>query len=133
MERLKARLAQAEQALGTLEALLARVEGDPIVRDAAIQRFEYSFETVWKAAQRYLRVMEGVDAASPKAVAWACAQVGVLSLDDARLALAMVDDRNLTAHIYNEAWAIRIASRLPGYAALMRRWLETMAARLEDA
>ena len=37
-----------------------------IERDAAIQRFEYSFEATWKSAQRFLAVVEGVEAGSPK-------------------------------------------------------------------
>ena len=67
MDELTRRLALARKAFGTLQQIL----GEPktaIVRDAAIQRFEYSFEAVWKAAQRFLREREGVEAASPKAV-----------------------------------------------------------------
>ena len=44
-----------------------RVATFPMERDAAIQRFEHSFETTWKAAQRYLQVVDGVVVASPKA------------------------------------------------------------------
>lgn len=133
MERLNERLAQADRALRTLEALLTESDmADRVVRDAAIQRFEYSFEAVWKAAQRYLRVMEGVEEASPKSVIRACARVGPLSQEDARVALAMVDDRNLTSHTYNEALAERIASRLPGYARLMRQWVVAMMSRMGE-
>ena len=57
--------------------------------------------------------------------------MGVLDETEARLALAMVDDRNLTVHAYNEAIAEAIAQRLAEYARLMRRWLGTMAGRLE--
>ena len=53
MERLRQRLDIARQALASLKALLP-LDVTPVVRDAAIQRFEYTFEAVWKAAQRYL-------------------------------------------------------------------------------
>ena len=41
-----------EQALRRLEEALAKPE-DPIVRDACIQRFEFTFEMAWKAVQSY--------------------------------------------------------------------------------
>ena len=42
--------------------------------------------------------------------------VGMLGEEDARLALVMVDDRNLTVHAYNDAVAEAISQRLAGYA-----------------
>lgn len=68
MERLKERLEQAAIALAGLDEVLNETAPSAIVRDAAIQRFEYSFEAVWKAAQRYLRIVEGSVESSPKAV-----------------------------------------------------------------
>ncbi|MDX8409569.1 MAG: HI0074 family nucleotidyltransferase substrate-binding subunit [Mariprofundales bacterium] len=126
MERLKTRLEQADRALRTLEALLTEQRQDAIVRDAAIQRFEYGFEAGWKAAQRHLRMVEGLEEGSPKAVVRACVRVKILDEADGRMALVMVDDRNLTSHTYNEALAQQIYSKLPVYAQLMRRWLDAM-------
>ena len=57
MERLKQRLATARQALDTLEELRT-VPFSKIVRDAAIQRLEYTFEAVWKAADVVLVMTE---------------------------------------------------------------------------
>ncbi len=132
MERLKSQLALADRALRSLEAVLEIPHPDAIARDAAIQRFEYSFEAVWKCAQRYLRVAEGLQAASPKAVVRASIRVGLLSEEEGRRALAMVDDRNLTVHTYNEPLAQAIHARLPQHAHLMRRWLDTIRARLGE-
>jgi len=134
MERLIERIALADGALATLEELLqAGDETSTVIRDAAIQRFEYSFEAVWKAAQRYLRVLEGRVESSPKSVIRASVAVGLVSEEDGRLALKMVDDRNLTSHTYNEALARQIFSALPGYARIMRAWLDAMNARLDRA
>ncbi|WKT85144.1 HI0074 family nucleotidyltransferase substrate-binding subunit [Thermosynechococcus sp. JY1339] len=106
---------------------------DTIIRDAAIQRFEYTLEAVWKAAQLYLREREGLDIASPKGVIRACLAVGLLTPEEGRLALKMVDDRNLTVHTYNETLADAIFSRLAQHAMLMDRWLAALAAGgLED-
>ncbi|BCX82130.1 hypothetical protein MIT9_P1715 [Methylomarinovum caldicuralii] len=48
---------------------------------------------------------------------------------ETRLALAMVDHRNLTAHTYNVALAEEIFAALPAYRRLLRTWLS----RLEKA
>ena len=47
MERLKLRYQDARRALSTFEEILAE-PFSVIVRDAAVQRFEYTFEAVWK-------------------------------------------------------------------------------------
>jgi len=133
VERLNERLVQADRALRTLEVLLGeQPKADKVVRDAAIQRFEYSFEAVWKAAQRYLRIVEGMEEGSPKAVIRACVRTSILSEEDGRRALAMVDDRNLTSHTYNESLAEKIYQALPGYARLLRRWLNAFTVRMSS-
>ena len=132
MERTLERLATARKALGSLQSLPLDEDVSDIVRDAAIQRFEYTFEAVSKAAQRYLRDIEGLELSSPKSVARACFQVGILSEEEVRLSLAMVDDRNLTVHTYNEGLAQQIFSKLPDYAQLMDGWLGAMEKRVSD-
>lgn len=131
MERTRQRLAVAGRALGTLDELLTEGMSSAVVRDAAIQRFEYTFEAVWKAAQMYLREVEGLVVGSPKGVVRHSRQVGVLTEEDARLALAMSDDRNLTVHAYNEAVAEAISKRLIDYARLADRWLRIMTEGLD--
>ena len=122
------RLQIARKALQTLSALM-HVEKTDVVRDAAIQRFEYSFEAVWKAAQRFLVDMEGIQAGSPKRVIRESRLVELLDETATRRALAMTDDWNLTVHTYNEALADAIFERLPGYAQLMDGWLGSMEKR----
>jgi len=64
MERLKKRLEVAKKALMTLQELENKPESK-MRRDATIQRFEYSFEAMWKAAKQYLNDIEGLDLGSP--------------------------------------------------------------------
>ncbi len=134
MAALRERLQAAAAALATLDELVGQATpppGDPrVIRDAAIQRFEYTFEAVWKAAQHFLREHEGLELASPKSVIRACREVGLLNEEQATHGLAMVDDRNLTVHTYNEKLARQIWNQLPHYAALMRQWLTAMEQRL---
>ncbi|MEB3222998.1 MAG: nucleotidyltransferase substrate binding protein [Candidatus Sericytochromatia bacterium] len=47
-------LSNFENALMRLSEVLARDPADDIVRDAAIQRFEFTFEACWKAIKRQL-------------------------------------------------------------------------------
>jgi nucleotidyltransferase substrate binding protein (TIGR01987 family) len=130
VERLKERLAIARQALNTLEELVNLPQPSPVERDAAIQRFEYTFEACWKAEQRYLLLVEGINVGSPKAGVRAARDVGLLTDDQAITGLDMVDDRNLTVHTYNEAVARRIYGNLRQYAHLLRSWLNAMADRV---
>lgn len=125
MERLKERLAIAAQALATLEEALAMPKSK-IVRDAVIQRFEYTFEALWKAAQLYLREQESIEAGSPKSVIRAARQVGLLEDEQTRVALQMAEDRNLSVHTYNELLAERIFARVASYPPLMHAWLDAM-------
>jgi hypothetical protein len=53
VERLSERLTEARRALASLEELARRRERSVIERDAAIMRFAYTFEAVWKAAQLF--------------------------------------------------------------------------------
>ncbi len=132
MDRYLQRLKTAEVALKTLSEVIGLPEVSVIQRDAAIQRFEYSFEAVWKAARAYLFEVEGVDVASPKKVLRESGNVGLLSDEQVSLGLQMVDERNLTAHTYHEGLAERIYARLGAYADLMHAWLTAMKSSISS-
>ena len=66
MERLREKLSSAQRALSTLKELTGMENVSVITRDAAIQRFEYTFEAVWKAGKLCLKTIEGLDIGSPK-------------------------------------------------------------------
>ena len=54
MERLKQAFIAARNALAALNELAGKTEVTMIERDAAILRFEFTFEAVWKAARAFL-------------------------------------------------------------------------------
>jgi nucleotidyltransferase substrate binding protein (TIGR01987 family) len=126
MDRLKHRLSVASRALATFEEILSRPKSDE-VRDAAIKRFEYTFETIWKASQAYLQDRHGLEAQSPKAAIRASWQVGALDEAKARALFAMAGDRNLTVHTYNEKLADEIYGRLAGHAEVLSQWLAAIS------
>ena len=124
MDRLRQRVSVASQATATLRELAVRTAPSKIERDAAIQRFEYTSEATWKAAQRFL------EAGSPKSAIRACHEAGLLQSAQAEQALAVADDRNFTARTYNEGLAEAIFKRLPGHLATLEAWLGAMQNRL---
>ena len=65
MERLKQKVNIADRALKTLQELLGLQSLTIVERDAAVQRFEYTFEAVWKAGKAFLREIEGLEIGSP--------------------------------------------------------------------
>lgn len=128
LHQLRTRLERAQKALATLEELLELPAPSAVERDAAIQRFEYTFETFWKAARRYLLEIEGIEAGSPKQVMRGLNQSGIADDTETIQALDMVDDRNLTVHTYDESTANEVFQRIRLYAPLMR----TILARMEE-
>ena len=93
--------------------------------------FEFTFEAVWKTAKIYIKEIEGLEVGSPKRVLRTCMEVGILSKEETSLGLEMVDDRNLTAHTYNEGLAEGIYERLDEYALLLGLWLERIIKQTE--
>ena len=130
MERLRERLDIASKALETFKEVAMISSPSRIERDAAIQRFKYTFEACWKAARRFLLIVEGLESGSPKGTVRSSREVGLFSDEEAVRALEMVDDRNLTVHTYNEALAVKIAGRLPSYTDLIEYWIAEMKKRI---
>ena len=90
-----------------------------IIRDAAIQRFEYTFEAFWKYIKDYLRVKEGIVCNSPKSCFRELFSVGTITEDETVRILEMTDDRNMTSHTYKEKVAQIIYGKLQEYSNLM--------------
>ena len=88
-------------------------------RDSLIKRFEYSSDLFWKFLKEYLEARYGVLAAAPKSVYRECLVAQVLTEDETKTCIAMVEARNQTAHIYREESAEYIAGLVPGFCKLM--------------
>lgn len=123
MEKIQERIKTAQRALAKLHELAVKSELSDVERDALIQRFEFSFELLWKCAKEYLYVVEGIDAASPKKVIRCCRELGMLDDRQTQEALQMADDRNLTTHTYDETFAKAVVERIRSYDPLLQFWL----------
>jgi nucleotidyltransferase substrate binding protein (TIGR01987 family) len=107
-----------EKALAKFSEMLARDASDEAVRDASIQRFEFTYETCWKALKHHL-TLQNVVSGSPKDVIMKAAREGWIL--DPLLWNQVIKDRNMTSHIYNEVVATAIFGRLPKYQAEFER------------
>lgn len=97
---------------------------DPIVRDSAIQRFEFTFDLGWKVLRAYLQDEYGVAVASPKATFRAAYQQGVIAFDSAWI--TMTDVRNQTVHTYGESMAVSVYNTLPEFLKLFQQLRERL-------
>ena len=111
-----------ETALKRLSDVLEQSES-AITRDAAIKRFEFTFELLWKSLQRFFRI-QGITCNSPKGCLKEAFSFGLI--EDNPLWVRMIDDRNLTVHTYNEAVAIEIYQHLKNYMPLFNRMLQSL-------
>ena len=123
-------LGQFEKALQRLQELLP-LDETSIVRDALIQRFEFTFETAWKAAYRWLRargadVNEEAFAVLPRAFA-----NRLVTDEGAWNQLRKM--RNLTSHTYHEPYAVQVAAfvRADG-VRLFTELAQTLKARADE-
>ncbi len=109
--------ASFQSAVTRLEEALRLPEND-LLLDAAIQRFEFCFELAWKVLQKRLR-QRGIDRSSPRECLKAAWTEGWLA--DERAWIAMLEDRNLTSHTYDQALAKAVFARLPTHTEILRR------------
>jgi len=131
MEKLKRKIEETERALKTLDEIL-KEPFSVIVRDATIQRFEYTFESFWKTLKEYLKEYEGIICNSPKSCFREALRVGLLSEEETITCLEMTDARNLTAHTYFEEVAQEIYEKVKSYFEIMNKIFNKMKRKLEN-
>ncbi len=130
MEKIKALIGDTKRALDTFKEILNETFSI-IVRDAAIQRFEYSFEAIWKLLKEYLNKKEGIICNSPKSCFREAFNVQILDEDETIKALEMTDERNLTSHAYIEKVAQKIFEKLEIYFELTSKIFNHINKNLE--
>jgi len=123
MTKLEAVTNQFSKALERLEEVLG-VEKTDIVRDSAIQRFEFTLDLSWKTLKAFIEEKEGIICASPKECFREAYRQGIIQYDD--IWIKFVDMRNETAHTYNEEIAKKIYSQLPETVKYFRELLSAI-------
>ncbi len=123
------------KALASLNRALVRWQAsqclDEELRDACIQRFEYTFELSWKMLKRQLELdlpdAQGVDALSFRDLIRIGAERSLVQ--DADAWMLFRDKRNTTSHTYNEAKAADVAAVIPAFATHAAELHERLQAR----
>lgn len=113
---------QTERALASLQELVPQFlenKENIILRDAMIQRFEYSTEAFWKYLKSYLSTEHNLSVNSPRDVIRTGLNAKLYGEEISKELLQMLDDRNLTSHTYVEELAESIAHRIPDYSKNM--------------
>jgi nucleotidyltransferase substrate binding protein (TIGR01987 family) len=118
-ERFAERKAEPQNTIKRLREAVAQ-PGSDLVRDAVIQRFEFTFEPVWKSLKLYLE-RQGLDCGAPRSTLKKAFTEGLInSPDEADVWLQVLEDRNLTSHAYDETLATRIYQHVvQDYTALL--------------
>jgi nucleotidyltransferase substrate binding protein (TIGR01987 family) len=128
MDKLQEKYAKLVQAVARLEESIRdydRLQLDS-VRDGVIQRFEFCTELAWKTVREYLLDQGYSNINSPKSVMKQAYADGLL--EDEHGWLELLNARNLTSHIYDEATAIEIFQGIRDtYAPLLRKLVDTLA------
>ncbi len=82
---------------------------DQLDNDGVIQRFDFTFELMWKTLRLFL-LSEGIITNSPREALKEAFRFGLIS--DEECFIDMLEDRNQTSHIYSEEISKSILNRI---------------------
>ena len=98
-------------------------------QDGVIQRFEFSFELLWKTLKIFLKDL-GVICISPKECLKEAFRLGLFTEDE--IFLDMLIDRNSTSHIYSKEKSREIFEKIRNtYCSAMEDLLSELIKRIE--
>lgn len=82
---------------------------DELDKDGVIQRFEFTFELLWKTLKMFLEG-EGIECTTPKECLKSAFRVGLI--ENEQIALDMLEDRNKTSHTYDKEESQKIFKKI---------------------
>jgi len=131
-ERPNSKIQNFYSALSRLKEGLAKYdENDDLAGDGVIQRFEFTFELGWKNLKAVFEAEGLTGLNSPKTVLREAYEAELIQ--DEELWLAMLADRNTTAHIYNQQLAKQICHNIQDkYVLALEELLLEIKTRLRE-
>ena len=118
LQKIHDKLEKLEKALEKLEYMLSKgIDVDRAYVDSSIQRFEFVFELFWKSLKAFLEY-EGKPAVFPRQI-FEEAYKGKL-IDDEKIWLQMMKDRNQITHTYDEGLADEIYNNIKSYISVLK-------------
>ena len=94
-------------------------------RDGAIQRFEFTYELLWKTLKKIL-AFKGLNVANPRDVFRYSAKEGLI--EDPEFWFEVIKKRNLVTHTYSESFSAEIFSFLPEF----KKRLDVVVSRIKS-
>jgi nucleotidyltransferase substrate binding protein (TIGR01987 family) len=99
-----------------------------IYLDVLVKRFEFTFEMSWKAIKRYLD-FAGMQCVNPRSCFKEAYTQGLIEEED--IWLDMIEQRNLSSHIYNEFEIAGIKEKADKYLNAFQALKEKIETRLQ--
>ena len=82
----------------------------PLELAGTIKLFELAYETGWKALKSYLAEKQGIQTTTAKNVFQEAFRFQIIS--DQNVWLQMIQDRNISVHVYNQGDAEKLVERI---------------------
>ncbi|HOJ29656.1 MAG TPA: nucleotidyltransferase substrate binding protein [Spirochaetota bacterium] len=117
-----------EKAIASLREGVNQTNTD-LERDGTIQRFEYTVELLWKTLKIILTYY-GVECNNPRT----CIKEAFRNnlIDDDEILLDMLEDRNLSSHIYDEDTSKEIFERIKNiYINILERVVQMVKSNIK--
>lgn len=117
-----------KKALKSLSDVL-REPFSALIRDAAIQRFEYTFELSWKLMKRYFKVNNNLDIFNVKNIFREAGKQQLI--ENVETWFDFLEARNLTSHTYDEKIADKVYQKSKEFEAEARLFLKRLTGLLK--
>ena len=118
VSRLRQSMSDFGDAVNRLEEVLNLPPEISVNRDSTLLRFTFVYELSWNTMKRCLAHV-GITVRNPRETLQHAYQQHWI--DNERLWLDMMTDRNLVAHTYKEDMAMEVYERIKGYAPVFRK------------
>lgn len=123
--RWQQRLSNYRRAVHNLEQALEQASYNDLERQGLIKGFELCYELAWKTLQDLLQARGYVDTTGPKPVIRQAFRDGLVN--DGEQWMDLLEARNLAAHVYDEARARDLETRIRGrFASVFRELLDKL-------
>lgn len=112
MDRYQTKFENYAHAVARLREGITAYKENPqkIIRDGVIQRFEFTCELAWKTTREFLLEQNFTELNSPKATMRQAFAYGLI--DEEAAWIDLLNARNQTSHIYDDATAQQISDRI---------------------
>lgn len=129
MQKIINKLSKLEKAVTSLEEIYLKENVEHRMHiDATIQRFEFTFELFWKCLKDWFSY-NGLDLNFPKEILQEAYKTDFI--ENEKLWIEMLKDRNLTSRTYDEELADKIFARIKKYTPEIRKAFDIIDAKVK--